>query len=924
MSRFLGVVLFPLLLTAQAGAANLFVDVSGSGTACTQASPCPLATALAQMGSGDTVYVAGGTYTGSGEQVVLLDRSLTYTLQGGWDGAGGGTVVVDPDANETVLDGQNARRVITITSSYPTIRGFTITRGNATGLTALCQTMWQDQSGCGGGIFAINSLPVIEDNVIENNVASSVTPAGKRGVGGGIMIDYNWPVIRDNVIRDNTASLDGEGYGGGIALHICSTSTTIQSNEISGNRASAAGYGQGGGIHTAYGTMFIADNLIEANTSSTVPGSALGAGIYTYLGAPSVDRNVFVGNRGDSAVEISAFEAGRFWDNRVVANRTDVALSLAGDTTGFRFYVRNNFISDGASTNVRLAGSDAKGLDVTLIHNTIVGDERNDGIEAHGNVDAVVVNNIVAWHETGIAGTATDTLAVDGTLFWQNGDDGVRGANAVDGNPNFVDRLMRNYHLRIGSSAVDRAVSTAIVIDYDIDGQQRPWAEVKSDIGADEQPPTRFDFGTADSPVAPGYTRATEASRFQWYTGWGWASGFEASRNRSAGAALTRDFNMTRAGIFSVEVPYGVYDVTATFGDASFAHDQMQVSLEGEVVDMISTAKGEFTTRTWRVTTDLNDALDLVLEDKGGADVNVVSNALEVRDPTIVKVDFGTGGSPVAPSYSRASHLTTYSDALRFGWVSGTVSSRDRGGADPLLRDFCLSGNATFRLGFLPQESYLVLMTTGDAQYAHDAMELRAGGAYVTSVATAVGEFRTQPFRIGQGLTPGGDVDVVIKDNGGTDPNAVINSVEIGPLENVRFDFGTPTSPVEPRYRRATNQRYRTRDGFGWLAGTLVARDRANADNLVRDLVATAKGTFVVDLPRGTYSVGVTLGDTSFAHDQMKVSFEGTEVGIYSTKAGEFAYPSLYVEVTDGQLTVDLEDLGGTDQNIAVVSLFVQ
>ena len=765
---------------------------------------------------------------------------------------------------------------------------------------------------------------MIEDNVIENNVASSVTPAGKRGVGGGIMIDYNNPEIRDNIIRGNTASLDGEGYGGGIALHICSTSTTIQSNEISGNRASAAGYGQGGGIYTTYGTMFIGDNLIEANTSSTVPGSARGAGLYTYLGAPSVDRNVIVGNLGDNAVEISAFEAGRFAENRVFANRTAVAFELRGDSTQFRLLVRNNFISDGASTNVRLAGSDAKGLDVTLIHNTIVGDERNDGIEAHGNVDAAVVNNIVAWHETGIAGTATDTLAVDTTLFWQNEEDGVRGANAVDGNPNFVDRLMHDYHLRVGSSAVDTAASTGLMVEYDIDGLQRPWAAALSDIGADELPPMRFDFGTADSPVAPGYTRATEASRFQWYTGWGWASGTQASRNRGAGTALTRDFNMTRAGMFYVEVPFGVYDVTATFGDASFAHDQMQVNLEGKVVDTISTAKGEFVTRTWRTTTDLSGALDFLVEDKGGADPNVVINALEVRDPTIVKVDFGTAGSPVAPSYWRASHLTTYSDALRFGWVSGTVGSRDRGGADPLTRDFCLSANAAFRLGFLPPDNYEVLMTAGDATYAHDAMELRAGGAYVPNVATAAGEFRNQLFRVGLGLTPGGDLDVVIKDNGGTDSNAVINSVEVEPLRDVRLDFGTSASPVEPGYRRATNARYRPRDGFGWLFGTVVTRDRANADNLVRDLVATPEGTFVLDLPRGMYYVGVTLGDSSFAHDLMQVWIEGTKVGVYSTKAGEYAYPNLYLEVNDGQLTVDFEDVGGTDPNVAVVSLLVQ
>jgi len=908
-----------VLVAAGAGAAELFVDTTGSGSACSQSSPCTLATALAQVTGGDTVYVAGGTYTGAGEQVLLLDRAPAYTLQGGWNGAGGGAVIVDPAANATILDGQNARRVITITTGSPTIRGFTIRRGNATSSTTHCETLFIDAAGCGGGIFSINAIPVIEDNVIEDNVASSLTPPGTAGYGGGIMVDYNWPTIRDNVVRNNTASLDGTGRGGGIALHICTTSTSVQANEISSNRASAAAAGSGGGVYATYGTVSISDNLIEANLASPLAGSARGAGVHTYLGAPSISRNRVVGNVGDSAVEIDAFSQGRFSENRVTANRTSTALAITGDSESFRFPVTNNFISDGASTNVALAGSAAHGLDALLIHNTIVGDGANAGVDARGHVDAQVVNTIVAWHEVGIAATATDTVAVDGALFWRNGDDGIRGVNAVEGNPNFVDLFTRDYHLRIGSSAVDTAAGTGVVVTGDIDGCDRPAAGTRADIGADELPPTRFDFGTAGSPLEPGYTRATEATRRQWYNGWGWAAGTVASRTRAAGSALTRDFNMTAQANFAVQVVHGVYDVIARFGDTSFAHDQMQVRLEGAVVDTISTAKGEIVTRTWRTTTDSSGELNLVLEDKGGADANAVINALEVRNPTIVKVDFGTAGSPAAPGWSRASHLTAYSDALRHGWVAGTVGSRDRGGADPLRRDFCLSANATFRLGFLPPESYIVTLTAGDAAYAHDQMELHAGGAYDPSVSTAAGEYRDRPFTVGLGFSPGSNLDVVIKDNGGSDANAVLNAVEVEPRRTLQLDFGSASSPVDPQSVRATAARYRARDGFGWVDGAVVERDRGIGTALVRDLVATTGGTFVVDVPRGTYFVGVALGDMRFAHDQMKVTIQGTDAGTHSTAASEVKVASSGATVTDGQLSIVVEDLGGADLNVAVL-----
>jgi fibronectin type 3 domain-containing protein len=902
---------------ATSGAGNLFVDVSGSGTACTQSSPCTLATAVAQMATADTVYVAGGTYTGSGDQVVLLDRDVAVTLQGGWDGAGGGPITVDPTANVTTLDGQNARRVVTITIGSPTIRGFTITGGDATGLAG-CQTGSGSPSGCGGGIFAINSIPTIEDNIVEDNVASSLTPAGNGGYGGGIMIDYNWPVIRNNTIRDNVASADAFGQGGGIYCLYCEFGPQIANNEISGNAASGASSGTGGGIYLKGGDVLVTDNLIEGNFAASGATSGSGGGLYANGGKVTVERNVFVGNTGDNIANLSFLDEATFAANRVVANHSPVALYLGYGDSDTPYVASNNFISDGAGANIVLSGNESHPLAANVTYNTIVGDGSNTGLHAYAKTTVLFENNILAGHGLGVQDSGADQLYLDNTLFWNNTDDGIRGDDPLDGDPDFVAPLLRDYHIRVGSSAVD-AARESIAAFEDIDGQTRPATANLRDIGADELPPTRFDLGTASSPVATGYTRLSEAEVYSTSSGYGWVAGAVASRNRSGGTALTRDFNFTQAATFGLDLPNGTYDVTMTLGDSAYAHDQMRISLEGNIVDTISTAKGGFVTRTWR-TQVVDGKLNVAISDLGGTDANAVVNAIEVRDPTIVKVDFGTSGSPVAHSFAQATNATAYTDETRFGWVSGAVGSRDRGGANPLERDLCFSHSATFRLGPLPSGSYEVVVTAGDASFAHDQISIQVGGASGTG-STAAGEFLQKKYKVGGGGAAGFNLDVQLTDQGGSDANVVINGLQTATLPQIYYDFGTPTSALEEGSLRVSPETtYRPSVGYGWVAGTVGGRDRGSWDSLKRDLDFTHHATFVADLPRGHYYVGVALGDRSFAHDNMRVTVEGVVVGTASTAAGSYTVLERNnVQVNDGQLTIELEDLGGTDPNVAVL-----
>ena len=139
-----------------------------------------------------------------------------------------------------------------------------------------------------------------------------------------------------------------------------------------------------------------------------------------------------------------------------------------------------------------------------------------------------------------------------------------------------------------------------------------------------------FDFGTATSIVAAGYTRVAETTTFSAAQGFGWQSGTIASRDRGTGTALDRDLNFTQNGVFAVNLPNGRYQVDAIFGDrGNFFHDNMGIFLEGAQVDSVSTGNAQVANRSYAV--DVVDGqLNLRLQDLGGADPNVTIEALDI------------------------------------------------------------------------------------------------------------------------------------------------------------------------------------------------------------------------------------------------------------------------------------------------------
>ena len=77
-----------------------------------------LQTALSGASAGDELVLADGSYTGSGTNVLDVDKSITIRAL---------------NAGQAVLDGENARRVVYITTGHVAVQGLNITRGSVTG-----------------------------------------------------------------------------------------------------------------------------------------------------------------------------------------------------------------------------------------------------------------------------------------------------------------------------------------------------------------------------------------------------------------------------------------------------------------------------------------------------------------------------------------------------------------------------------------------------------------------------------------------------------------------------------------------------------------------------------------------------------------------------------------------------------------------
>jgi hypothetical protein len=227
--------------------------------------------------AGDTVLVAAGTYTGAGDEVVLLDKSVR--LIGGW------TDTFTALSGTSTVDGEGARRAITVrpgvsaiverfvvmsspagqeggiyndgtlTLSACTVQdndvdiGGGYTRGGIYNTDSLTLNGCTVTSNAGPGIHNQSGFVILNSTTLSDNAASGIynqhivilnnsTVSGNTGTSGAGVFNSCFLGLNSSTVSGNTAELDGGGInnwpisGGTVALH-----NTI----LAGNTASGAG-----------------------------------------------------------------------------------------------------------------------------------------------------------------------------------------------------------------------------------------------------------------------------------------------------------------------------------------------------------------------------------------------------------------------------------------------------------------------------------------------------------------------------------------------------------------------------------------------------------------------------------------------------------------------------------------------------------
>jgi len=232
-------------------------------------------------------------------------------------------------------------------------------------------TLYENRSEFGGGIFCQECSPTISENTLFSNRADSA------GAGIGASINAS-PVISDNIIYNNRQNAGNEWCGGGGIGTGAGCLPYINNNFIIEN---FAGFG-GGGIACHDAT--ITSNTISENYSAYGGGLVFAANSSPTVTGNTITNNSVVSIGGGILLDqnCSASITGNLVDSNTADYGGAIAISSNGTPTISKNYIRWNSASNTG------AGIWINGSGLTTIDSCVIIGNYGDGVNGGSSTNA--------------------------------------------------------------------------------------------------------------------------------------------------------------------------------------------------------------------------------------------------------------------------------------------------------------------------------------------------------------------------------------------------------------------------------------------------------------------------------------------------------------------------------------------------------
>ena len=261
-----------------------------------------LASAYADATDGDELVLTDGTYSGVGPEVLRVSKSVSLRAQ---------------TLGHATLDGQDARRVLTIDAVAVTLRGLRIIRGKTERYHS--NIVGYDFSK-GGGIFINGGNVSISDCTIQSNTGDSGAVGNYGGgvyIGGG-RVSISHCDIQSNTVRVQPSDQGGSNQYSGGGVHIDGgvvsfSACTIQFNTVEGGPNDAL---LGGGVYVGGGRVSFSACTIQSNTvggNDYASGGGVCAGALTGVGDVLFSDGLIQYNRAPRGGGVAIFGANAWF-----------------------------------------------------------------------------------------------------------------------------------------------------------------------------------------------------------------------------------------------------------------------------------------------------------------------------------------------------------------------------------------------------------------------------------------------------------------------------------------------------------------------------------------------------------------------------------------------------------------------------------